>query len=455
MLVFRKRLIIFQVLSFFIFFLLRFSTPESFLLDITLAITLLLGTNWILLKTSRSIEEISLSIKDYALGKTDSLKPIVIHERDEELDLIAFTLNSLSERIAKELKKIQRQKMEYEFLLESLDEGVIGVEKNGTVLYANKVALHFLDLSKEKCIGFPLSSIPVSELAEMMHNMYRQVIQSNHSCSNFWNFPIQNKYFRILAFPYAYRGGVVFVIQDKSADQKFLQMGKEFIANASHELRTPITIIHGFSETLQDFEQLKPEQRKEIIEKIRKTSFRLDKLLKSLLTLSGIERGISAEFRKIDGMKVVEESIESLRILFPEAIIDWDGPTNLVEWWGDAELLQIAISNLVENGIKYSPIPARISIHIEEKMSGWHLSIKDQGIGIPQADLEHIFDRFYRVDKARSRKSGGVGLGLSIVKKVVELHQGTIRVESSLGEGTNFILTLPFAKEFQSSSDLL
>ncbi len=218
-------------------------------------------------------------------------------------------------------------------------------------------------------------------------------------------------------------------------------MGKDFITNASHELRTPITILRGFAETLQDHPELSPQTLKSIAEKIVRTSHRLENLVKSLLTLADIENYSPDQVQTTDLVQLTQNCKQFAAAAHRTSHIAFQSDLESAPIFGDPHLLDLAVMNLIENGIKYSQSPAEIAISIRKRESEVQLTVQDKGIGIPDADLPHIFDRFYTVDKARSRKSGGTGLGLSIVKTIVEKHKGSVSVASQLGSGSAFTIS--------------
>lgn len=223
---------------------------------------------------------------------------------------------------------------------------------------------------------------------------------------------------------------------------KLLEMRKDFIANASHELKTPITVIRGFAETLHDHPDLPPETAENITEKIVQNSKRMTSLIKDLLTLSDIENIPQSRLIECDIYSIVQDCISTVREVYPEAniVVQNTFEGNIV---ADPSLMELAIGNLLENAAKYSKSPAKISVIIEQEGDFLKLKIADQGIGIPEKDLERVFERFYTVDKAHSKKLGGSGLGLSIVRTIVEKHFGKIEVSSILGKGSVFVVKLP------------
>jgi signal transduction histidine kinase len=223
-------------------------------------------------------------------------------------------------------------------------------------------------------------------------------------------------------------------------------MGKDFIANASHELKTPITIIRGFAETLEDHPELSPQVLQDISQKIVKTSHRLENLVRSLLTLADIENFSKEKFQTTNLIAIAEYCKQFVMTAHANARIVFTTDLYKAPVLGDPQLLDMAIMNILENAAKYSSPQAEIAMSIQKVADRIQLTVQDNGIGIPEADLPYIFDRFYTVDKARSRKAGGTGLGLSIVKTIIEKHMGSISAESHLGLGSSFTISLPFGE---------
>jgi len=222
-------------------------------------------------------------------------------------------------------------------------------------------------------------------------------------------------------------------------------MGRDFIANASHELKTPITIIRGFAETLHDHPELSREVNKEITQKIVSNCQRMDILVKTLLTLAAIDEGIpSSRLQECDIQDLIEQTRQTVLAVHPNANITIEtkgkAPFRLRV---DSDLFMQAILNLLDNAVKYSKPPAQVVVTIEKRRDELLFQISDKGKGIPEEDLDRIFERFYSVDKSYSRTLGGSGLGLSIVERIVEKHMGEIDVESTLGEGSTFTIALP------------
>lgn len=406
-------------------------------------------------RLSQPIQQIVNAISPYQEGKEEHLTPIVLNSslKEDEFGKLAFTLNSLSDRIQRQIQNLTQQRKQTEGILESLGEGVIALDTRAKVIFANQVACRFLHISHEALIGKSLreGDSLQEELLKKGHELVLQALQTLEPAFQMGTYGNAGRvYLHLIAAPLANQNGAILVIQDKTSDYRIVEMGKDFIANASHELRTPITIIRGFAETLQDLPDLSKEMLQDITEKIVRTCGRLDKLVKSLLTLADIENLSEQNFRTIDLVLLAENCKHLLLTAHRKVDIQFVSELYHAPVLADGDLLDLAIMNLLENAVKYSQEPARITMKIQRVGAQVQLTVKDEGIGIPELDLPHIFNRFYTVDKARSRKSGGAGLGLSIVKTIVEKHNGTVTVLSELGKGTEFHLNLNLKNAVES-----
>ncbi len=212
---------------------------------------------------------------------------------------------------------------------------------------------------------------------------------------------------------------------------------EDFVAYAAHELRSPLTIIRGFAEVLHDHANLSPEMVHDISEKILRTSLRLEKIVKGLLVLA--DNDFVSEPIKLS---VLVENCRNMALqLHPEAEITIQ--SEAINISGDADLLELAVGNLLENGIKYSPKPAKICVSVSREGTKINIAVKDEGIGIAKEHLAQIFDRFYAVNKVHSRRLGGAGLGLSLVNAIIKKHGGSVSVSSECGKGSIFTIELP------------
>lgn len=358
-----------------------------------------------------------------------------------EFGKLANTLNSLSGKIQNQINTLTEERNEKEAILESLVEGVIAIDVNMTVTYANLSALKFLKMQYNDIVGhsFP-TSIPkffslLSACQEEKKVLTDTIVLKREDKKLFLD---------LVAAPKKENAGAILVLQDTSLHHKALEMRKDFIANASHELKTPITIIMGFAETLHDTPDLPKETVEKITAKILSNSKRMSTIIKDLLALTDTENLSENRLIDVDIAELIQSACSTLHDRFPDAKIDILKPDEEIQLLGDPNLLEMAIFNLVENAAKYSGSPT-ITIAIENLENEVKITVSDKGIGIPPADLEHIFERFYTVDKTRCRKMGGTGLGLSIVESVITKHYGKISVTSTLGQGTTFTILLPIS----------
>ena len=328
-------------------------------------------------------------------------------------------------------------------ILENLDEGAVIVNSSGKITYINLKAESLFRVSDEQFLGKRFFEVSVtSELWKSLVGLVFQALKCKERVHTFLTLSENEKiYLQLIAVPTGEGDGVILLIQDRSNQQKILEVGKDFIANASHELKTPVTIIRGFAETLKDLPEVSEAMYESILEKIIRNCERMEGLVKNLLTISDLENGSKENMDECDLIQAVEESCNQCITAFPDCKIEQFFNEERVYIWGDSYLLELAVFNLLKNAVRYSPKPADIKVTINAKETEVDVHIQDRGIGIPAQDIDRIFDRFFTVDKTHSRRLGGAGLGLSIVKVIMQRHEGKIWVTSKEGEGTTFHLS--------------
>lgn len=418
---------------------------ELGIIGILIVILLLFSLmTWVVLHyLTRPIQQIITAVKPYQEGAVAALPTIEVDAAaEDDFGKLAHTLNSMSAKIQTHIDTLTYERNQKKTILESLVEGVIAVDDKFFVTYANQTALTILGAEPDQITGHPFTQLHQQKCFELLQRCQKK----NTVLVDTLQLTKEGKryYLDIVASPQIDQLGGILVMADKTEHYKLLEMRKDFVANASHELKTPITIIRGFSETLHDHPDLPQETRISITGKIMDNCKRMATLIRDLLSLTDIENVSQSRMLECDLYSLVHTCSEMVRDLFPTAEITINnridkGPHAIA----DANLMELAVMNLLENSAKYSKPPAKITITLDRE-DGWvKLVIADKGIGIPTGDLEHIFDRFYTVNKAHSRKLGGSGLGLSIVRTVIERHSGRISVESKLGHGTAFTILLP------------
>lgn len=395
---------------------------------------------------TRPIQQIIRAVKPYQEGKIHDIPEIKLKKASSQDDFtkLAKTLNSLSERIRSHIDSLVHERNEKEAILESLIEGVIAVDDKLHIAYANSMAAKMLNTSKEMLIGKNFQTINQSDYYALIVNCQKE--KKPLTLTRYPDADDKQKiWLDVVAAPTrGERRGAVLVLQNTSTQHQLMEMSKDFIANASHELKTPITIIHGFAETLHDNTTLSREVIEKSTEKILNNCTRMTQLIRDLLTLADIESLARSRLIECDIYTIFQNCRELLGDIAPDAEVSiktiGSGDTTII---ADPDLLERAFENLLNNAANYSEPPAEISVTLENQKQIMKITIEDKGIGIPTEELSNIFQRFYTVDKAHSRKMGGTGLGLSIVEAIIKKHLGKINVKSEVGKGTTFTILLP------------
>lgn len=442
-------------------YVMRTAFPYKYLVEITddfeigmisiASVVLLLfsAMTWFIINHLTSpIQQIIDAVKPYQQGKVQIVPEIQVKAAPtDEFGKLAQTLNSLSAHIRTQISTLTEERNEKEAILESLTEGVIAIDGDMRISYANQSAQKFLNVSKDDLVGKSFEELKQEKCRFLLRECQKEhkelvdTLEIQHDGPKI--------YLDLVAAPKRDGRGAILVLQDKTSHYRLLEMRKDFIANASHELKTPITIIRGFAETLHDNPMLPEPTMVEVTEKIVRNCQRMTHLIRDLMALSDIENLPESRLIDCDLEEIIHTCVEMVQNVHPDAQITIDklseGDLYLM---ADPNLIEMAMLNLIENAAKYSNPPAQIHIELEQKGDWNRIVIADQGLGIPREDLEHIFERFYTVDKAHSRKMGGSGLGLSIVQNTIQKHFGKISVESELGKGTTFTIMLPIRRVF-------
>jgi len=388
------------------------------------------------------IQQIIKAVKPYQEGKENVIPEILSKSTNPKDDFgkLAMTLNSLSRRIKSHINTLTIEKNEKEAVLESLVEGVVAVDDELIIRHINAMAVKFIGKDKDELLGqqFMVAKKPIWE------ELLRRCQQEETVLKTSEKLKIEGRtlFLDIVAAPKKEQSGAVLIIQDNTTNYKILEMRKDFIAHASHELKTPITVIRGFAETLHDNPELPVNTREEVTGKIVRSCERMTSLIKDLLTLSDIEHLQESRLISCDLGEIIDNCVSMLHDAYPAAEVHLHLDQEITVY-ADPQLLELALWNLLENAAKYSPTPADITIIIRELKDSVRIQIIDKGIGIPQEDIEHVFERFYTVNRMHSKKMGGAGLGLSLVETIIAKHMGTIALHSEVGKGTEFTITLP------------
>jgi two-component system phosphate regulon sensor histidine kinase PhoR len=331
-----------------------------------------------------------------------------------------------------------------------MSEGVMVVANDGRVILMNHALKDMLAI-KDTSFGKPYWEVLRNrEIMELIENTIKNHLSEKKEISLFY--PTE-RYYIASAIPLGSLKKETIVVMFDITEFKTLEKIKaDIVANVSHELRTPLTAIKGYVETLELGAYENPDERSHFLNIIGRHTDRLINIVSDLLLLSDIERKSTplgeesrATFEQIDFKESVYSSLEALKSKVEEKglRVSVDIEENLPKFRGDGFLLGQMFINLIDNAVKYTPEGGTIGVEIKHPDSQFKIEVIDTGIGIPKEHLARIFERFYRVDKTRSRKIGGTGLGLSIVKHIVIMHGGKIEVESEVGKGSRFMITLP------------
>jgi len=356
----------------------------------------------------------------------------------DEIGQVAGALDKTTRRVEESYARVQTSQRELETLRNSMQDAVIAVDDDGRVQWANRGMSRLL-LHAPRLNAPLIDSIRDPEfLAAIQEAARDQVVTSARS-----NTIASGRTFDVTAAPMP-GGGAVAVLRDLTETERMEKSRRDFIANVSHELRTPLTSIQGYTETLLDG-ALVDNHVRDFLEIIRKNAARMSRLTEDLLTLARVESGEQRfDIHRVSAEELLQDALESFREVARsygvELMIENSVPAGTVN--ADREAIHQIFSNLIENALKYAASGKKVILGARAAERGVEFYVKDFGPGISSEHLPRLFERFYRVDKARSRESGGTGLGLAIAKHIVLAHGGTIRAESELNHGSSFLFIL-------------
>ena len=357
----------------------------------------------------------------------------------DEIGQVASALDKTTRGVEESYARVQNSQRELETLLNSMQDAVIAVDVDGRVQWANR-GMDRLLLRAPRLNAPLIDSVRDPDfLAAIQEAARDQIVTSARS-----NTIAPGRIFDVTAAPMP-GGGAVAVLRDLTETERMEKSRRDFIANVSHELRTPLTSIQGYTETLLD-NPIADNHVRDFLEIIRKNAARMSRLTEDLLTLARVESGEHRfDIQRVSTEELLQDALESFREVARsygvEVVIENSVPAGHVN--ADREAIHQIFSNLIENALKYAASGKKIILGARAAANGVEFYVRDFGPGISSEHLHRLFERFYRVDKARSRESGGTGLGLAIAKHIVLAHEGTIRAESDLNHGSTFLFTLP------------
>jgi two-component system phosphate regulon sensor histidine kinase PhoR len=401
---------------------------------------------WFSLSISRRLRRMVKFADRIAGGDLDAR---LIDQHHDEISTMADALNKTAVRFQQSFAELESRRSELAALLDSMQEAVVAITPEGNVSWSNAVMRRLAGTPIREGRGLVHSVRDPDILACAEIALRNREVRYGRASSL-----LPGSIFEINAAPMP-GGGAVVVLHDVTNIEHAERSRRDFISNVSHELRTPLTSISGYLETLLEDPDPKPETTREFLAIILKNSNRMNRLTEDLLELASVE---SPDYRlrlqPIRASILVEDAIESLAGMVLDSGIELESgaglalaPTNMV--LADPDAMTQVFGNLIENAMKYGKSGKRIVVSARALETEVEFVVQDFGAGMAYEHLTRIFERFYRVDKARSRDSGGTGLGLAIVKHLIQAHGGRIWAESELGKGASFHFTLPIVPSEQ------
>ena len=368
-------------------------------------------------------------------------------KKKTQVDELVNAFSLMTTELKQNLKEMGKQKKQIETILLHMTDGIIAFDMEGDIIHINPAAVQLLNLSKKEH--------NFNQIFQKLHtdiNLEKIVYLENWTSSE-QRINIGEKYVNLLFAPFQDEGGkpagVIVVIQDITEHVKLDNMRKEFVADVSHELKTPITSIMGYADTLLESDYDKEMQTK-FLGVISSEARRMAKLVTDLLTLSRYDnKKIIKEEAEFDLGDLTKKCLERLRFEIEkkghhtECFVTANVPPVKADRYG----IERVILNIISNAIKYTKEDGTIKVYVGFVYNDAYIKVIDNGIGIPAEDLTRIFERFYRVDKARTREMGGTGLGLSIAKEILDQNHGSIDIKSEAGKGTEVVIRIPVNKK--------
>jgi len=391
---------------------------------------------------TKPIRDLTESAKRIAGGEFDIIKKV---DSNDEISILSNTFSYMSSTLHDTIEEVNSEKTKVETILSNMTDGILAFSLDGKLIHINPEAKKIINRKYYDDIRFdPFFKeidvdINMGSLLYMNENtpVERQVnIGGKIITLNFVTFNIENKV-----------GGILVVMHDITNQQKLELSRREFVANVSHELRTPLTTVKSYAETLMDMPDADSDLSSRFLDTIAKEADRMTRIVKDLLTLSRLDEGQYEvkPFERIELSSLVQNISERMFFTANEKHqnLIYHQPGSPVYIISDRDKLEQVIINIISNAIKYTPENGEINLYCGSVYTEAFIKVRDNGIGIPEENLPRIFERFYRVDKARSRETGGTGLGLAIAKQIMDRLGGNITINSKYGEGTEVIITLP------------
>ncbi len=368
------------------------------------------------------------------------LEQHVAVKSNDEIGQLTRSFNIMAKELRKTLTEMESQNNKLEIIMHNMTDGILAFDERGVLLHANKICYEMLDIDEVKIsLTWLLNKLGIDKNAI-----------SDKAADIDVTIEENGKYINVNLIPYTVSrrniNGIIAVLHDITKHQQLDDMRKEFVANVSHEIGTPLTTVMGYTDLLLDGAIDDKELAMGFLKEISTAAERMKLLRDDLLDLSRFDTKVNKFNKTIINLVDLIESCVRQNIIVAtnkRQTITFDKPDEEMLIFADTARISQVLTNIVSNAMKYSPEDSAIKITVEEKKHSYYVNIIDNGIGMPKEALTRIFDRFYRVDKARSRAMGGNGLGLSIAKEIMDAHHGMIHAYSELGKGTTMVLIFP------------
>ena len=412
---------------------------------ITILLTLILSF-FITSSITEPINDLTQKAENMASG---DFSQIIEVKSDDEIGRLADMFNILRQELDNKISEIFNEKNKLETILRYMADGLIATDLYGDIVHINAAAKELLEIRTEEIsnlnFDFIMNRIGKKDLADGINMAASTELISEVLA--YGDKALHIRYARIVDDEEK-DIGVIMLIQDITERQRLEQMQSDFVANVSHELRTPLTTIKSYSETLADGSVTDTDTMKHFLGIIDEEAERMTHLVKDLLQLSSLDNNARMNMREININDLMADCAEKIRFTAQtknQTVICDFNMRDALYVMADRDRMMQVILNVLTNAIKYTPEDGIISMDVRKRDNTVHITIKDNGIGISKEELSRIFERFFRVDKARSRSMGGTGLGLSIARQIVEAHNGTITADSAEGKGTEVLIILPLS----------
>ncbi|RKQ29934.1 PAS domain S-box protein [Oceanobacillus halophilus] len=448
-----KKPLITYVLLFFVITVLTGLILVPFIEQLSILIAILL-INYIILLVffqyiyTNYIKPLSKATKTLSKINKGNYRARFHHSSNNIVGELSYKINALARSLSEYSIHEKTQRDQLATIIDNTDNGIVLIDEKGYIHLVNNKFLSMYGSTPKDYTGYLYYDVLDHEV---FHNTIQNAFLYEKNVKNEFShyIGIDKYYFEIVGVPIFNEKkrlkGAVLVIHDITELKKLELMRKDFVANVSHELRTPITSIRGFAETLMDNGLKDKDAANEFIKIIYNESDRMQVLIEELLTLSRMEQeNFQLVLHKIDAGELIEQIIPTFRMKAQERKLTFSSSIeNNLQFKADKDMFKQIIINLLDNAMNYTSELGEVNLAVTSTEEYIHIKVSDTGIGIEQKALPRIFERFYRVDKARSRHTGGTGLGLAIVKHIVDVHDGKIEIDSEVNKGTNVHVYLP------------